>query len=108
MLIGRYRSSLLWRPGEELLLTDEGSGRPAVPDHKRPPPVLSPELVERLADIVVERVMAIIGVHPLHGGDQGFESLQLHHLCLLAEICSCDATAMRKPAVHSQDAPQTW
>jgi hypothetical protein len=40
--------------------------------------MLSPELVERLADLVVERVMAKIGVLPLHGGGQGFESPQLH------------------------------
>ena len=41
--------------------------------------MLSSELVERLADLVAERVMAKIGVHPLHGGGQGFESPQLHH-----------------------------
>ena len=63
---------------QELTLATDDTSAMVAPYHKGPPPMLSPELVEKLADLVVERVMAKIGVHPLHGGGQGFESPQLH------------------------------
>ena len=67
--------------------TRKGRARTAVatpkagppPGPETPPLTFGAELVERLADLVVERVIAKLSLPPLHGGGQGFESPQLHN-----------------------------
>ena len=63
-----------------------GPARGSLPAPKPLLPRLTPDLVDRLVHIVTERVIARLGLPPLHGGGQGFESPQLHHSLQLPNL----------------------